>query len=119
MTRYSAWRSGMTLTDAVCRVPQLRAARDRSNVEVMSGPAPRKYNPDNKTGYEYELLAEHLAGLIATGEWTPGRRMPGERSLAEEYGVALDTVRKATRILRDRGLVQTLKSKGTFVAHPE
>ncbi|MCP2253434.1 regulatory protein, gntR family [Prauserella aidingensis] len=89
----------------------------------MSGPAPRKYNPDNKTGYEYELLAEHLAehlaGLIATGEWTPGRRMPGERSLAEEYGVALDTVRKATRILRERGLVQTLKSKGTFVAHPE
>ncbi|MBB3052710.1 DNA-binding GntR family transcriptional regulator [Prauserella isguenensis] len=45
--------------------------------------------------------------------------MPGERSLAEEYGVALDTVRKATRILRERGLVQTLKSKGTFVAHPE
>ncbi|MBB3052711.1 hypothetical protein FHS23_003745 [Prauserella isguenensis] len=34
----------------------------------MSGPAPRRYNPDNKTGYEYELLAEHLAGLIATGE---------------------------------------------------
>ncbi|KID28241.1 winged helix-turn-helix domain-containing protein [Prauserella rugosa] len=83
----------------------------------MSGPAPRKYNPDNKTGYEYELLAEHLAGLIDSGEWAPGRRMPGERALADEYGVALDTVRKATRILRERGLVQTLKSKGTFVAH--
>ncbi|MFF5987590.1 GntR family transcriptional regulator [Prauserella flavalba] len=81
----------------------------------MSGPG-KKYNPENKTGYEYELLAEHLAGLIERGEWAPGSRLPGERSLSEEYGVALDTVRKATQILRDRGLVQTLKSKGTFVS---
>ncbi|MBK1788433.1 GntR family transcriptional regulator [Prauserella cavernicola] len=81
----------------------------------MSGPA-KKYNPENKTGYEYELLAEHLVGLIENGEWAPGSRLPGERALSEEYGVALDTVRKATQILRDRGLVQTLKSKGTFVA---
>lgn len=82
----------------------------------MNGPERKKYNPDNKTGYEYVLLADHLAGLIKSGEWPPGSRLPGERALSEEYGVALDTVRKATQILRDRGLVTTLKSKGTFIA---
>ncbi|EHK87802.1 GntR family transcriptional regulator [Saccharomonospora azurea] len=85
----------------------------------MNGPERKKYNPDNKTGYEYVLLADHLAGLIDRGEWPVGSRIPGERALSEEYGVALDTVRKATKILRERGLVQTLKSKGTFVAPQE
>ncbi|PRX46546.1 regulatory GntR family protein [Prauserella shujinwangii] len=78
----------------------------------MNGP---KFNPDNKPGYTYELLADHFTKLIESGEWAPNSRLPGERALAEEYGVALGTVRKATDILRDRGLVVTLKSKGTFV----
>ncbi|NIJ11336.1 DNA-binding GntR family transcriptional regulator [Saccharomonospora amisosensis] len=85
----------------------------------MNGPERKKYNPDNKTGYEYVLLADHLAGFIERGEWRPGSRLPGERALSEEYGVALDTIRKATQILRERGLVTTLKSKGTFVSEPK
>lgn len=85
----------------------------------MNGPESKKYNPDNKTGYEYVLLADHLAEKIENGEWPVGSRIPGERSLSAEYGVALDTIRKATQILRDRGLVQTLRSKGTFVVPQE
>ncbi|MFG2347088.1 GntR family transcriptional regulator [Streptomyces phaeochromogenes] len=42
-----------------------------------------------------------------------------ERDLAEEYGVAHLTARRATRELRERGLVVTLPAKGTFVAYPE
>lgn len=82
----------------------------------MNGPAPKKYNPENKTGYEYVLLADYLAGLIASGDMPRGSRLPGERALSEEYGVALDTIRKATKILRERGLVETLRSKGTFIS---
>ncbi|EIE99945.1 transcriptional regulator [Saccharomonospora glauca K62] len=97
-----------------------RSAREHSVAQfyraAMNGPERKKYNPENKTGYEYVLLADHLAGLIEKGEWPVGSRIPGERALSEEYGVALDPVRKATRILRERGLVQTLKSKGTFVS---
>jgi GntR family transcriptional regulator len=37
------------------------------------------------------------------------------RALAEEYGVALGTIRRAMDELRDRGLVTTLSAKGTFV----
>lgn len=82
----------------------------------MSGP---KFNPDNKPGYTYELLADHFTKLIQNGEWKPNSRLPGERALAEEYGVALGTVRHATDLLRERGLVLTLKSKGTFVTARE
>ena len=35
--------------------------------------------------------------------------------LAAEYAVALMTARRAIKDLRDRGLVRTLPSKGTFV----
>ncbi|MFJ4340434.1 GntR family transcriptional regulator [Streptomyces sp. NPDC088915] len=45
-------------------------------------------------------------------------RLPAERDLAEEYGVAYLTVRRAARVLRERGLILTVHGKGTFVADP-
>jgi DNA-binding GntR family transcriptional regulator len=42
--------------------------------------------------------------------------LPGERALAEEFGVALGTVRRAVQELRERGAVVTLPSKGTYIA---
>ncbi|AVH57194.1 MULTISPECIES: winged helix-turn-helix domain-containing protein [Streptomyces] len=73
----------------------------------------------NKIAYVYMQMADHIAERIAKGELRPGARLPGERDLAAEYGVAHLTARRATRELRDRGLVVTLPSKGTFIAHPE
>lgn len=67
-------------------------------------------------GYLYRKVADHLAARIDAGELPPGARLPAERDLAEEYGVALGTARRATEELRDRGLVFTLPVKGTFVA---
>lgn len=65
--------------------------------------------------YVYEAMADHLAARIAAGELKPGARLPGERDLAGEYQVSIDTARRAVRVLRDRGLVTTLAAKGTFV----
>ncbi len=45
-----------------------------------------------------------------------GARLPAERDLAAEYGVAYDTIRRATALLRERGLIQTVHGRGTFVA---
>ncbi|WP_320778782.1 winged helix-turn-helix domain-containing protein [Streptomyces sp. CRN 30] len=64
-------------------------------------------------------MADHIAERIAKGELRPGARLPGERDLAAEYGVANLTARRATRELRERGLVVTLPAKGTFVAYPQ
>lgn len=68
--------------------------------------------------YVYVQVADHIAAQITAGKLTPGAMLPGERALAEEYGVALNTVRGAVRVLRDRGLVVTLPAKGTFIAQP-
>lgn len=64
----------------------------------------------------YEQVAEHIAARIEAGELAPGTRMPPERDLAAEYGVAYNTMRKATEILRERGLIITMHGRGTYVA---
>lgn len=80
----------------------------------MSGVPP--FDPDaGEPGYLWDAVATHLAARIETGDLPPGARLPGERDLAAEYGVALMTARRAIRDLRERGLVRTLPSKGTFV----
>ncbi len=56
----------------------------------------------------YVQVADDLAARIARGELAPGTRLPAERALAIEYGVAYDTIRRATALLRDRGLIITI-----------
>jgi DNA-binding GntR family transcriptional regulator len=48
----------------------------------------------------------------------PGARLPAERDLAQEYGVAHLTVRRAAQVLRDRELIETVHGRRTFVADP-
>lgn len=67
----------------------------------------------------YVALADHVAARIAGGELQPGARLAPEREIAEEYGVAYMTVRRAMQELRDRGLIVTVHGKGTFVAERE
>jgi GntR family transcriptional regulator len=61
----------------------------------------------------YVQLADDLARRIETGELTG--RLPAERDLATEYGVAYGTVRRAMEVLRERGLVESVHGRGTFV----
>jgi DNA-binding GntR family transcriptional regulator len=67
----------------------------------------------------YVAVADHIAARIAVGELQPGARLPAERDLAVEYGVAYLTVRRATALLRDRGLIVTIHGRGTYVAEPD
>lgn len=66
----------------------------------------------------YVALANHIAARIAAGELRPGARLPSERDLAAEYGVAYLTVRRAAAVLRSRGLIVTVHGRGTYVAEP-
>ncbi|MFG2021091.1 GntR family transcriptional regulator [Actinomadura geliboluensis] len=66
--------------------------------------------------YMYVQVANHIAARIEAGELPPGARLPAERDLAVEYGVAYLTVRRAAQELRDRGLIVTVMGRGTFVA---
>lgn len=66
--------------------------------------------------YAYRQVANHLEARVRAGELASGARLPGERELAEEYGVALGTIRRALQEMRERGQVVTTPSKGTFIA---
>ena len=48
----------------------------------------------------------------------PGARLRSERDLAEYYEVSYGTIRRATAVLRDRGLIETIHGRGTFVMRP-
>ncbi|MFI5798574.1 GntR family transcriptional regulator [Streptomyces sp. NPDC051677] len=65
--------------------------------------------------YVYLQVAHHIAGQIRTGRISVGARLPAERDLAEQYGVAINTARRAVRELREQGLVITVPIKGSFV----
>lgn len=67
-------------------------------------------------GYVWQQVAARIEGEIAGGTLPPGAMLRGERAMAEEYGVAITTVRRAIRDLRERGVVVTLPAKGTYVA---
>ena len=64
----------------------------------------------------YMQLAAILRRRIDGGEITA--RLPGEKSLQQEFGLALATVRKAVKVLRDEGLVRTVPGWGTYVVPP-
>jgi DNA-binding GntR family transcriptional regulator len=70
----------------------------------------------DEIGYVWQRVARDIEDRIASGELPPGSMIRGERSMAEEYGVAIATIRRAVRDLRERGVLVTLPAKGTFVA---
>jgi DNA-binding GntR family transcriptional regulator len=67
--------------------------------------------------FAYIQVANDIAVRIEVGEIS--HKLPAERALAEEYGVAYQTVRHAMQVLRDRGLIVTRQGRGTFVAPRE
>ncbi|MET9358804.1 MULTISPECIES: winged helix-turn-helix domain-containing protein [Streptomyces] len=76
----------------------------------------RDWRPDLASHvYVYVQVVHHIAEEIRTGRLPVGARLPAERDLAEQYGVAVNTVRRAVRELREQGLVITVPIKGTFV----
>ncbi|NUW45771.1 GntR family transcriptional regulator [Nonomuraea rhodomycinica] len=65
------------------------------------------------------VVANHIAGKIERGELKLGQRLPSELDLAEQYGVARMTVRRAMKELRERGLIRSVHGKGTYVQQPD
>jgi GntR family transcriptional regulator len=61
-------------------------------------------------------IAAAIRQKIASGELRPGARVPSVITLAGEYQVSPDTARKAIRLLKAEGLVETEPGYGTFVA---
>ena len=57
-----------------------------------------------------------LVDCIRSGELPPGRRIPGERMLADSYGVSRGTAVEALKLLENDGYVERISTRGTFIS---
>jgi DNA-binding transcriptional regulator YhcF (GntR family) len=64
----------------------------------------------------YEQVRARIAELARGGELPTGYKLPTVRGLAEELGLAANTVAKAYRALEGDGVIETRGRNGTFVA---
>lgn len=64
------------------------------------------------------VISADLRERILTGEWAATRVLPNERELAQAYGVARNTLRKALDDLEAEGLVIRQVGRGTELREP-
>ncbi|GAA4663861.1 GntR family transcriptional regulator [Streptomyces youssoufiensis] len=64
---------------------------------------------------KYQRIADALKAAIASGEYGPGDRLPGENELMVTYQVARMTARQALGVLRSEGIAEARKGAGVFV----
>ncbi|MCB1809597.1 MAG: winged helix-turn-helix transcriptional regulator, partial [Candidatus Competibacteraceae bacterium] len=66
------------------------------------------------------LFADDIVALlrqrVETGQWPANSRIPPERDLAKEFGVARNTIRRAMSQLEAEGTLSRQIGRGTFVA---
>lgn len=61
-----------------------------------------------------EQVADRIRLMILDSTFPAGQPLPGERQLAERFGVSRGTVRDALRVLETIGLLATRHGQGTF-----
>ncbi|QFU75950.1 FadR family transcriptional regulator [Halioglobus maricola] len=63
----------------------------------------------------YLQVARQLEELIASGTFTPGKRLPAERELAAQFEVSRPTIREAMIALELAGHVEVRSGSGVYV----
>src|SRR5262245_26847250 len=65
---------------------------------------------------KYLAIYRELRARIDRGDLAPGTQLASQRTLANEFGVTLMTLRQAIDALADEGLVTASRGRGTFVS---
>lgn len=65
----------------------------------------------------YVQISERLIREIAAGHIADGARLPPERDMAAELGVAVGTLRKALADLEAKGMLERIQGSGNYVRH--
>lgn len=63
----------------------------------------------------YLQIADDLRQEVTAGRLQEGERLPARRQLAQRYGVAVETIRRALDELARDGLISTQSTRGTYV----
>jgi GntR family transcriptional regulator len=69
-----------------------------------------------RLSYVWAQIADDIRADIASGALSPGAQLPAEIELADSYGVARMTVRRAIADLVEKGELVVLRGRGTYVA---
>lgn len=64
----------------------------------------------------FQQLRTHILQAVRAGDLVPGHKLPTVRSLADELGLAVNTVARAYRELEQDGVIETRGRKGSFIA---
>lgn len=64
----------------------------------------------------FEQVRQQVAEAVRAGILVPGSKLPTVRALADELGVAVNTVAKSYRELETDGIIETRGRSGSFVA---
>ena len=64
----------------------------------------------------FEQVSQSLSRLISEKKWRPGEMLPNETELAQMFNVSPGTMRRALKLLVDKGVLIRHQGKGTFVA---
>lgn len=68
----------------------------------------------------YQQISELLIRDIAAGRLVDGQKLPTERDMARDLGIAVGTLRRALDLLTDRGLLERVQGSGNYIrARPE
>jgi GntR family transcriptional repressor for pyruvate dehydrogenase complex len=65
-----------------------------------------------------EELTQDIIDLLRGGGFKPGDRLPAVTALAQQFGVALPTIREALRRLQALGFLEFRHGSGTYVREP-
>ncbi|MET0694204.1 MAG: FadR/GntR family transcriptional regulator [Propionibacteriaceae bacterium] len=65
-----------------------------------------------------DSLVDRLEAQIVAKDYPVGSRLPGEEELAVQFGVSRPVVREGLSRLRERGYLETVNGRGTFIRHP-
>lgn len=63
----------------------------------------------------YQQIQNKIIERIKEGTWRVGDRVPSEKELMDEFHVSQITTKNALAGLADKGIVERIKGKGTFV----
>ena len=64
---------------------------------------------------KYDVIYQDLKDKIEAEIYTTGSLLPSENTLQDMYQASRDTVRKALRLLKDDGFIQSQKGRGSIV----
>jgi GntR family transcriptional repressor for pyruvate dehydrogenase complex len=62
-----------------------------------------------------ESTFEQLMSFVVNGDWAVGQRIPPERDLCEQLGIARTSLREALKAMELLGMVESRVGDGTFV----